>query len=492
MHGIILAELQMFVEAKLGHAAWEALLVRAGVGSKVYDHDHAYTDEEALSLIAAAVELTSIPRDALLRDFGEFLAPALMRLWRVLIQPGWRTLDVIENVEGTIHRVVRARRPDADPPEIRCAREAPDRATIRYGSKRRLCPVVRGIVAGLASHYGETITIDEPVCMLRGDPACELRLALASSGSSVHAAETLVGSVSDLAGGSSSLGDIIGRSGPGGGAGSVPGAGITLAGRYELRGELGRGGMGVVLRARDTELDRDVAVKILKTDAGSGEAVERFRREAQAAARLDHPGIIDIYDVGEHEGLPYFVMAFAEGETLDAWRADRPTAEVVRAVRDVALAIEHAHGEGVIHRDIKPLNVIIGPTGQPIVMDFGLAWDATAATRLTQTGQILGTPDYMAPEQFDGIPGLLGAHTDVWALGALLFFALAGQPPFAAATIPAIVKSVLVDDPPTLAEIGYPADPSLEKVIAACLEKDSANRPDSAAALADDLDRFTQ
>jgi len=262
-------------------------------------------------------------------------------------------------------------------------------------------------------------------------------------------------------------------------------------GKYELRGEIGRGAMGVVLRAWDRELRREVAIKLLPaTSETDADAVERFLREARTAASLRHPGIVAIHDLGTADGIPYFAMELVKGRTLrEVLQADPPIAERVRLLRDVARAVAHAHDQRVIHRDLKPSNVLVDEAGRPRVTDFGLAKCLDDPTRLTTTGDVLGTPRYMAPEQIEGERGKAGPATDVYALGVMLYEALTGGPPFLAGTVAEMALKVLREDPrpPRALRPDLPED--LDTIAMHCLEKDPQRRYPEAGALAEDLDR---
>ncbi len=268
-------------------------------------------------------------------------------------------------------------------------------------------------------------------------------------------------------------------------------------GRYVLLAELGRGGMGVVHRGWDAELRRLVAIKMILDPGRAGpEAIARFRREAQATARLRHPGIIAVHEVGEHRTdgrvCPFLVMDFVDGATLDAvLEQERPPprriAEIIRAVAD---ALGHAHDLGIIHRDIKPQNVMIDRAGRPLVMDFGLARDATETHELTRTGQLLGTPSYMAPEQAGASRGAHGPATDVYALGAVLYRALTGRVPFEAPNAMGIIKKVLFDDPTPPRQLDPSIHVDLETIALRCLEKEPARRYPIGGEVRDELDRF--
>ncbi len=270
---------------------------------------------------------------------------------------------------------------------------------------------------------------------------------------------------------------------------------LGRVGRWELRSELGRGGMGVVYRARDPRLGREVAVKLLLDGGEAGpEERARFLREAHATAALSHPGIIAVHEVGDHAGQPFLVMPLLAGETLEA-RTKRapPTPRAAAAVvAELARAVAHAHERGIVHRDIKPQNVMLVPDGggeRAVLMDLGLARGKPVGDRLTKTGQVLGTLEYMAPEQADAAEPV-GPPADVYALGAVLYRLLCGRPPFTGSQIE-LVKKVLFDEPdrPSTIAAGR-VERDLEAICLRALEKEPGDRYGSAAQLADDLDRF--
>jgi eukaryotic-like serine/threonine-protein kinase len=262
-------------------------------------------------------------------------------------------------------------------------------------------------------------------------------------------------------------------------------------GDYELLEEIARGGMGVVYKARQVGLGRLVALKMILTGGRLPEgAVRRFHREAQAAAALDHPNIVAVHASGQHEGCPYYCMAYVEGDNLrevvrrDGLPAPHQAADWLRAVAE---AVAFAHRQGIIHRDLKPENVLLDRQGRLRVTDFGLACQFEAAgpaDRLTHTGQVLGTPAYMSPEQALGLREAVGPATDVYSLGGILYFLLTGQAPFLGRTPTEVLVHVTTRAPTPPREVNPQASAALESVCLRCLEKDPARRYPSAEALA--------
>ena len=216
-------------------------------------------------------------------------------------------------------------------------------------------------------------------------------------------------------------------------AGLGPGLGRALrAGGYEVLGELGRGGMGVVYLARNVRLNRPCALKMFLAGDGGPTAAARFRAEAEAVARLRHPNIVQIYDVGEAAGVPFLELEYLPGGSLaDALDGTpRPAAEAARLIEPLARAVAEAHRLGIVHRDLKPANILLTADGEPKVTDFGLARSLASDVGLTHTGQIIGTPSYMAPEQAEAGAVEVGPAADVYSLGAILYELLTGRPPF--------------------------------------------------------------
>ena len=264
-------------------------------------------------------------------------------------------------------------------------------------------------------------------------------------------------------------------------------------GDYELLEEIGRGGQGVVFRARQKSLNRIVALKVIGLGQWASKAhLKRFRREAEAAASLEHPGIVPIHEVGERDGSCYFSMKFIEGGQLDeiVRREPMPIRQAAELIAKVARTVHYAHEHGILHRDIKPGNILLDAEGEPHLTDFGLARLLETESTVTRTLEVLGTPSYMAPEQALGENAAVSSATDVYGLGAVLYQLLTGQPPFAGGTTYETIKLLLDTEPRQPRLLNPKIDRDLSTICLKCLEKDPQRRYPSALALAEDLERW--
>jgi len=361
-----------------------------------------------------------------------------------------------------------------DPAELNAATEsATDREDLLAGLLGRLTDELRA---------GRLPDVD---AMTRKHPA--LSAELRELWAAVQVAEGIaVGLSDDDDPRTGAYGASVGPAGP---IGDLP----REFGDFELLEELGRGGMGVVYKARQRSLNRTVAVKmILRGELASAADVARFRSEAESAARLDHPHIVPVYEVGDWRGQPYFAMKYVEGTTLTRRLADGPipAREAATLLTPICEAIHFAHQRGILHRDLKPSNILIDPEGRPHVTDFGLAKRVSGDTQLTRSGAILGTPCYMAPEQAAGKRGQLGPASDVYSLGTVLYQMLTGRPPFQAATPIDTVLLVLEQDPLPPRLLNPRADRDLEMIALRCLQKPPTLRYATAKALGDDLTAY--
>src|SRR6266545_3402971 len=264
-------------------------------------------------------------------------------------------------------------------------------------------------------------------------------------------------------------------------------------GDYELLEEVGRGGQGVVFRARQKSLNRTVALKVISLGQWASKVhLKRFRREAEAAASLDHPCIVPIYEVGERDGQCYFSMKFVEGGQLDevVKHTPIPIRSAVELIAKLARTVHYAHEHAILHRDIKPGNILLDAKGEPLLTDFGLARLVEVESTITRTLDVMGTPSYMAPEQAAGEPTKVNKPTDIYGLGAVLYQLLTGHPPFAGGTSYETIR-LLLDTEPRQPRLWNPKiDRDLSAICLKCLEKDPKRRYRSALALAEDLEHW--
>ena len=264
-------------------------------------------------------------------------------------------------------------------------------------------------------------------------------------------------------------------------------------GDYELLEEIGRGGQGVVFRARQKSLNRIVALKVIRLGQWASKVhLKRFRLEAEAAASLEHPGIVPIHEVGERDGSCYFSMKFIEGGQLDevVRRTPMSIRQAAELIAKVARTVHYAHEHGILHRDIKPGNILLDAKGEPHLTDFGLARLVESESSVTQTLDVLGTPSYMAPEQAVGNNEAISSVTDVYGLGAVLYQLLTGQPPFAGGATYETIKLLLDTEPKQPRLLNQKIDHDLSTICLKCLEKDPKRRYPSALAFAEDLERW--
>src|SRR5262249_55650466 len=266
---------------------------------------------------------------------------------------------------------------------------------------------------------------------------------------------------------------------------------IQTVGRYEITGELGRGAMGVVYKAMDPTIGRTVALKTMRLDVhglDAQEMVRRFQNEARAAGVLNHPNIVTIYDAGEHEGIFYIAMEFIEGTTLHELLAEKrvlPTEEVVQLARQICRGLDYAHSNGIVHRDVKPANIMITANGTVKIMDFGIA---KAGGQVTNTGQVLGTPNYMAPEQVKGRP--LDGRSDLFSLGVILYEMLTGEKPFVGQNVTTIIYKIVNETPITPRDLDVTVHPGLSAIVTKALAKAPDDRYQSGAELVRDLENY--
>jgi tRNA A-37 threonylcarbamoyl transferase component Bud32 len=499
MHGLIFIQLQRFAQKKGSVTSWEALLREAQLPIKSYSPARAYPDEEMLDLVGAASRLLNVPAGDVLEAFGEFIAAELIRLYGKLIKPEWKTLDLIENTEPLIHTAVRVGNPGAEPPVLNCVRSSRDELQMVYSSGRQMCRLAKGILKGVARHYGDTIHIDEDACMLKGDPYCALHV------SHVAANEGITHDPAQLETG------IFLENTPFSGAGTVTSGTFTSGnnaapvafleppqhgdelgrlGDFRILELIGQGGMGIVYRADDTRLSRVVALKVMQPRFASDTRLrQRFLREARAIAAIKSDHVVTVYEVGVANDLPFLAMEFLEGETLDSFQnkvGPLPLSEVVRIGEEIARGLAAAHARGLVHRDIKPSNLWLeAPTGRVKILDFGLARLNSEVHGASQAGLIVGTPAFMAPEQARG--EAVENSADLFSLGCVLYWLCTGQLPFKGTDVLSTLTALATDEPEPPSAIIGDVVPALSDFIMELLKKDPSRRPASSQAVADAL-----
>lgn len=489
MHGIIFFYIQKFADvATAGKTTWLQLRETFTTSATRYLPDKTYPDGEAVGLLQSLADRTGEPLPTLAERFGEFLGPHLVKVAGRHIDPSWRTLDLIEQTESIIHTMVRATNPGAEPPVLEAVRHSPNELHLVYGSSRQLCVLARGIMKGVAKHYGEAISIEETSCMLKGGPFCSF--VIQDDSHETHSArsplsETIIFDqhsgehLPAEAGGWQSAHPFTERP-----SDSLPEA----IGGFTVKGLIGHGGMGRVYRGHDSRLDRDVAIKLMHPSRAADEVSrQRFLRESKATATINHPHVVTIYQVGEHEGLPYMVMQLVDGPNLSDFRTAAggklATADAVRIGRELAEGLAAAHDHGLVHRDIKPDNILLeGATRRVRIIDFGLAQELDAAdARLTVEGAVVGTPAYMSPERI-GVEKV-DAKSDLFGLGVILYELLSGRLPFEGRSMVSILAAIARGTPPALGELVVDAPRELTDLVMQLLAHDKADRPADVASV---------
>jgi serine/threonine protein kinase len=492
MHGLIFLQFQRFAQKQGSATAWENLLREAHLPIKSYSPARVYADEELLALVGAASRNLNMSAGAVLEAFGEFVAPELIRLFGKLIEPQWKTLDLIENTEELIHTAVRVGNPGAKPPVLHCIRSTPDELQIVYSSDRQLCSVAKGIVKGVARHYGETVHITDDACMLRGDPFCALQVTRMVAKEAIAPAPAQLETHPYL------------ESTPLSGAGwptSRTGAEALTFLRPALQPDelgrladfrvlqlIGQGGMGLVFRAEDTRLRRVVALKVMQPRFASEARIrQRFLLEAQAMAALKSDHVVTVYEVGVAADLPFLAMEFLEGEALESLQervGQLSLAQVVRIGKEAACGLAAAHARGLVHRDIKPSNLWLeAPTGRVKILDFGLARLTSEGRLASQVGLIVGTPAFMAPEQARG--EAVDHRADLFSLGCVLYWLCTSQLPFNGTDILTTLAALATHDPEPPKALSGQVGANLSDLIMELLQKDPCLRPASSQAVLD-------
>ena len=492
VHGLIFFYIQKFADtlAAASSATVSGGALRSSVIERFAGYLPAgtYPDAEAVGLLESIAAHLGEPLDHTLTRFGEFLAPHLVKVAGPLLDPAWRTLDLLEHTEDLIHAMVRTTRPGAEPPVLEAVRVGPTELHLVYSSRRRLCMLATGLVRGIARHYGEKVMIEEPGCMLRGDPFCSF--VVRSLGRDTHASGSPACETVVLPPGAASVSVMIDE------VGNDPGLYDDLdrepvparIGNHPVLGLIGSGAMGRVYLARDELLDRSVAIKVMRRsrarDAG---ARQRFLREGRTAAAICHPHVLTIHSVGEHEGRPYLVMQYLEGLPLSACLMPLPVPVVLRIGREIATGLAAAHERGLVHRDIKPDNVFLEGPGRSVrIIDFGLARgiEDDSAT-ITAEGAVVGTPAYMPPERIND--DVLDARSDIFGLGVMLYELLSGRLPYKGNSMVAMLAAISRGNPVPLSTVAAATPPEVSNLVMRLMAQRREDRPADAQTVATEL-----
>jgi tRNA A-37 threonylcarbamoyl transferase component Bud32/predicted hydrocarbon binding protein len=494
VHGLIFFYIQKFAdEAAKGNTSWDAVRSSVTTSTNKYLPSGVYPDADAVQLLQSIAQSAGRTLPKILEQFGEFLAPHLVRVAGTHIDPSWRTLDLIENTESIIHAMIRSANPGAAPPVLETVRQSPNELHLVYSSARRLCPLALGLMRGMAKHYGEEISIEEPSCMLRGDPFCSF--VVQSQGHETYAARSAVyDTIQFLKPDDSVAQTLAGPPLPLNPDNRSPDRDEPMPatiGGYSVLKIIGQGGMGRVYLARDERLDRDVAIKVLHPSRARDRAARlRFLREGRAAAAVEHPHVMTIHQVGEENDLPFIVMQRLDGCTLTEYRERTgrvPVAEALRIGREAAEGLAAAHKLGLVHRDIKPDNIfLVGPKRRVKIIDFGLARDAAEdGAKLTVDGAVVGTPAYMSPERIGEQE--IDARGDVFGLGVILYELLSTRLPFEGKSMVSVLASISRGDPPQLRVIAPDVPEAVCNLVMRMMAHDKKDRPKTAADVADEL-----
>lgn len=493
MHGAIYLNLQKFARKLGGDSLWPSLLDEAGLVPQVFSPARVYPDGAIISLIGAASRHLNLSPDEVVREFGRFLGPELLKMHGRLLQQEWGALEVIENTEAIMHKAVRVGNPDASPPQLEVFRSGPDDLQIIYTSERRMCHLAMGIIAGIAGHFGETIETEEDACMHKGDPFCSILLRRTSK-----RIPSIVGTNSSME--TSVLAEADPNKMLGSDESEVTNSLLRLMnppfrqgelgriGHYRILGIMDRGAMGIVLKAEDARLGRIVAFKILRPDLlGDTRMVQRFLREARSLACVKSDHVVAVYDVDSHKGIPFLAMECLNGRSLEEYVVKEsirnPVAiEVAWIGRDVARGLAAVHSKGLIHRDIKPSNLWVDYDQKRVkILDFGLARNTEVASALSQPGVLIGTPAFMSPEQAKGHP--ISFKSDLFSLGSVLFWLATARLPFPGTDLLSTLCSLASQTPPSAQTINSSIPSDLSGLIEHLLQKNLDDRPESAEAI---------
>lgn len=490
MHGLIFFYIQKFAdEATSGKTTWLKLRDTVTATDNRYLPNEVYPDEDAIELLQKIADTCGEPLPELIERFGEFLAPHLIKVASQNIDPTWRTLDLIENTEDIIHTMVRTAKPGAEPPVLETVRHSPNELHLVYSSSRQLCLLAKGITQGLANHYGETILIEETSCMHKGDPFC--CLVIQDGSNDTHSANSPLSETLTF---DPQSGDSLRplranwHSTPSG-TSTTP----STVDNFAIKGLIGRGGMGHVYKGFDTKLDRNIAIKVLHPSRAQDEvSKKRFLRESKTAASINHPSIVTIYQIGEHDRLPYIAMQLINGPNLSEYRAQQggliPIPEAVRIGREISEGLAAAHEKDLVHRDIKPDNILLEEPNQHVrIIDFGLAHEAgDQEGRLTIDNAVIGTPAYMSPERIG--TDEVNAKSDLFGLGVILYEMISGKLPFDGKSMVSILAAISRGKPTAIDMLVPDMPQDLADLIMQLLSSERDKRPADANEVAERLE----
>ncbi len=474
MHGSICVILKKFIEQNYGKETWSEILRLAGHDGLVLSPIQNYPDEAVFAIVGATCEHLEIDMTTGLEAVGRFATPELVRFAKGMLHPDWKTFELLANIETLIHRTIRVSNPDADPANIQAFELSDDQVQVVYSSQRGLCALAHGILQGLGDVFDEELTVVQNTCVHKGDPFCTFTVTkvshVAETPSESGVVATAVGSSSSaLTGGhidhdptsdpyamtseidesevesgtdevpvhissGNSAGQFVytGKTEQSSDSDTLPSSSTIVPlpkriGRYSIHEVLGLGGMGIVYRGIDETLMRTVAIKTLKNVKIEDAKKEQFLAEARRLAKLNHPNVVQIYDVGKVAQRPYFVMEFLEGLSLASRLARGPMSfhGALRILKQILDGLHAIHRLGIVHRDIKPGNIMLSSDMQQSqLLDFGLAGDHAAAST-SKGASVSGTRGYLPPERLKGFPG--DYRSDFFSLGCVAYEMLSGK-----------------------------------------------------------------
>jgi predicted Ser/Thr protein kinase len=497
MHGSICCIVKKFVDTNHGPEAWDAILKQAGYEGLVLSPIGTYPDEAVFALLGAGCELLKVELDDLLRVLGRFAGPELIGFASNMLHPEWKTFELLANVESLIHRTIRMQNPTAQPANIQAFRLSEDEAQVVYSSRRGLCTLAHGIIEGIADFYQEDISIREVTCAKQGHPFCTFEakrvvaendvsevkiVSMESTATAESFEETFV--ASESVGDSQAASDAASFDWFPSNSGSRAGSGMQDSqknvipfpkrlGRYAINEIIGVGGMGVVYRGTDDILNRVVAIKTLKSVKVGRELADPFIEEARAMARLSHENVVRVYDVGEIDERPFFVMEYLTGQSLSKRiRQGQVSLQLgTELFKKILQGVQAVHKIGLVHRDIKPDNIMLSLDSRKChLLDFGLADELCVKRDVSK--HLSGTPGFIAPERLRGYPA--DYRSDFFSLGCVACEIFSGRRAFESESTKAIISSMQRFEPKESDWRGTPKP--LQDLVVSMMHADAAER----------------